>query len=301
MPAISTRQDVETWRDRTFRRLPANRVRGERSALAFVNDVGWCFTLSDFGLPVPSLYVAVCGRRHPRRPRHTHHDAEIGLTWNLKDALPTQRLCYYGKLLRGKPTLVALELFPAFCRLVRDGKGSGDYLLDYRQGRMTKPALTILDALHEHGVLETPALRRAAGLGHASFTATFDRAMAELQRGLWVVKVEEVYDPDFYYRWDLLDNWLPDPLKSSLEITREDAVAQILEKFVHAAGAAQPAFMRSLFALQAAEVDVALSRLEEEGLVVRTESLNGLPGSWMIWAGEHGTGRGPRVATRSDR
>ena len=30
--------------------------------------MGFCFTLSDFGLPVASLYVAVCGRRHPRWP-----------------------------------------------------------------------------------------------------------------------------------------------------------------------------------------------------------------------------------------
>ena len=284
MPTIASRKDVEAWRDRSFRRLPVNRVRGERSALAFVNDVGWCFTLSDFGLPVPSLYVAVCGRRHPRRPRHTHHDAEIGLTWNLKDTLPAQRLCYYGKLLRGKPTLVSLDLFPAFCRLVRDGKGSGDYLLDYRQGRMSKPAIAILDALHEHGVLETPALRRAVGMDHASFTSAFDRAMAELQRGLWVVKVEEVYDPDFYYRWDLLDNWLPDPLKTSLELSREAAVAQIVERYLRAAGAAQPHFMRSLFAIQQSELAAALSQLEDEGRVLRTESLKGLPGAWVAWS-----------------
>jgi len=98
--------------------------------------------------------------------------------------------------------------------------------------------------------------------------------------------VEEVYDPDFYYRWDLLDNWLPDPLKASLEITREQAVAQILGRYLRAAGAAQPSFMRSLFALQRAELVAALSRLEQEGSVLRTESLKGLPGSWVVWAGE---------------
>ena len=62
----TTRQDVELWRERTFRRTPERSVRGERSALRFVDEVGFCFTLSDFGLPVPSLYVAVCGRRRPR-------------------------------------------------------------------------------------------------------------------------------------------------------------------------------------------------------------------------------------------
>ena len=134
---LSTRRAIEDWRDRSFRRRPTLKVRGEQSALRFVNEVGFCFTLSDFGLPVASLYVAVCGRRHPRRPIHTHHDPEIGLTWNLKNSLPAKRLTYYGKLIKGKPTLVSLDLFPAFCAVIREGKGSGDYIVDYRQGRMT--------------------------------------------------------------------------------------------------------------------------------------------------------------------
>src|SRR5512138_2160202 len=100
----TTRAQIEAWRDRSFRRSPGLRVRGEQSAARFVDDVGFCFTLSDFGLPVPSLYTAVCGRRHPRWPRHTHHDPEIGLTWNLKDRLPARRRCYYGKLVKGEPT-----------------------------------------------------------------------------------------------------------------------------------------------------------------------------------------------------
>ena len=148
-----TRQEVEAWRDRAFRRLPSLRVRGEQSALRFVNEVGFCFTLSDFGLPVASLYVAVCGRRHPRWPKHTHHDPEIGLTWNLKDRLPAGRHTYYGKLVKGKPTLVSLRLLPAFCALIRDGKSSGDYIVDYRQGRMTRAAVAILETLHERSPL----------------------------------------------------------------------------------------------------------------------------------------------------
>lgn len=66
----------------------------------------------------PCLWVAVSGRRHPRWPRHTHHDSAVLLTWELKDILPAKRLVYYGKLLKGRPTLVWLELFPAFVALI---------------------------------------------------------------------------------------------------------------------------------------------------------------------------------------
>lgn len=282
---LASRREVEAWRDRAFRRLPARRVRGEASALRFVEEVGLCFTLSDFGLPVASLYVAVCGRRHPRRPRHTHLDPEIGLTWNLKDALPARRQVYYGKLVRGKPTLVSLGLFPAFCALIRGGKGSGDYLLDYRQGRMSRPAASILESLLEAGPRLTPELRRAVGLVGPAHTATFDRAMAELQRGLWVVKVEEVYEPDFAYRWDLLDHWLPDSLEAGRGLSKPAAARRILQAYLAGAGAAPARFLASLFGLGLAEVSGALAGLEADGLVATGRPIRGLPGEQVVWTG----------------
>ncbi len=290
----ATRRDVEAWRDRTFRRLPALRVRGAQTAARFVDQVGFCFTLSDFGLPVASLYTAVCGRRHPRWPRHTHHDREIGLTWNLKDVLPAGRRCYYGKLIKGKPTLVALGLLPAFSRLIRDGRASGDYLLDYRQGRMSRPAAALLDVLHERGPLETPALRRGAGMSQPERTGEFERAMAELQRGLWIAKVEEVYDPDFYYRWDLLDNWLPQPLEAGLHLTRDGAATSLIAAYLRAAAVATPRFLAALFGLPAAAVEAAVKQLAAEGRVDTGVRITGLVGTWVAWTGA------PRAGCRAE-
>jgi len=280
---VANRQEVEAWRDRAFRRLPQLKVRGEKTALQFVNEVGFCFTLSDFDLPVASLYVAVCGRRHPRRPKHTHHDPEIGLTWDLKDRLPAKRLTYYGKLVKGKPTLVSLDLLPAFCALIRDGKGSGDYIVDYRHGRMTRAAVAILEALHDRGPLVTPELRKAVAMRDPDRTADFDRAMAELQRGLWMVKVEEIYDPDFYYRWDLLDNWLPEPVGASLDLPREEAVKRLVAAYLRSAAASQTRFVVGLLSLAAGEVEAALRSLEGEGRIAQEQRIKGLPGSWVVW------------------
>ena len=285
---VTARAEVEAWRDWTFRRIPTRRVRGERSALAFVNDAGFCFTLSDFGLPVASLYTAVCGRRHPRRPKHTHHDPEIGLAWNLKDALPAQRAVYYGKLVKGKPTLVALDLLPAFCALIRDGKGSGDYVVDYRQGRMSRNAVAILDALQDRGPLVTPEIRRVVNLRGAEATGEFDRAMAELQRGLWIAKVEEIYDPDFYYRWDLLDNWLPDQLRQGLDLSRQDAIVRLLATYLASAAASQPRFLAGLFGLTLAEVEAALRTLTGAGCAEIGRPIRGLDGEWVVWMGGGG-------------
>ena len=283
---VASRQEVEAWRDRSFRRLPQLRVRGEKSALQFVNDVGFCFTLSNFSLPVASLYVAVCGRRHPRWPKHTHHDPEIGLTWNLKDELPAKRLTYYGKLVKGKPTLVSLELLPAFCALIREGKGSGDYIVDYRHGRMSRAGAAILEALHDAGPLVTPELRKAVAMREPDRTADFDRAIAELQRGLWIVKVEEIYDPDFCYRWDLLDNWLPEPVTASLKLSREEAVSRLVATYLRSTAASQAPFLAGLFGIRMAEVESALRSLEADERIKREQRINGQPGSWVVWSGD---------------
>src|SRR5262249_20087351 len=121
-PATSrppAREDLERARDVAFRRTPARRVRGERDALAFVEVAGLCSTFYRFPEGLACLWEAVVGRRDPRWPRRSHHDQGVGLTWELKDRLPARRAVYYGKLLKGRPVLVALDLLPAFYALVR--------------------------------------------------------------------------------------------------------------------------------------------------------------------------------------
>ncbi len=278
-----TRAALETFRDRTFHRLPHLRIRGERGALRFIQRVGICFTFSTFGSTLPCLYVAVCGRRHPRWPKHTHHHPAVVRTWELKDTLPTKRLVYYGKLLKGKPTLVSLELFPAFVALIRAGRLSGDYLADYRDGRLSRTALQIMNTLMELHPLETGDLRRRAGLGAPAQTRPFEKAMAELQRKLWIVKREEVYEPSFSYRWDLLENWLPEQVKRGHALSRDEAMRQVVKYYLKSAIASQERIMTRLFGLSPGEVEGVLGRLAVEGLITRGAPIRNLPGRWVLW------------------
>ena len=278
-----TRAALEDLRDQTLHRLPHLRVRKEKDALRFIQRVGFCFTFRTFGYTFPCLYVAVCGRRHPRWPKHTHHDPAVVLTWELKDTLPAQRLVYYGRLLKGKPTLVSLELFPPFVTLIRDGRRSGDYLVDYRDGRLSRTAMQIMDTLMEVHPLETGVLRRRAGLGAPAHTRLFEKAMAELQRKLWVVKVEEIYEPSFSYRWDLLDSWLPDQVREAEGLSRDEAVLRLLKSYLEIVIVSQERIMTRLFDLSAGEVEGALGVLAAKGLVTREVPIRALPGLWILW------------------
>ena len=58
-----TADSLHRLRDRRFRRLAERRVQGERAALAFVRDVGFCSTFYRFPEGVACLWEAVAAKR----------------------------------------------------------------------------------------------------------------------------------------------------------------------------------------------------------------------------------------------
>jgi len=271
-----TRERLERYRDHAFRRTPARRVRSARQALAFVEAVGVCSTFYRFREGLACLWEAVAGRRDPRWPRRSHHDVGIGLTWDLKDTLPARRRVYYGKLLRGRPVLVALDLFPAFYALVRGRQRGRDYRVEYEAGRLSHTAKRLMDVLVRRRPLYTREWRGEAFMLQPAKTREFERAVAELQQALFVVKVEERYDPSFSYRWDLLEAWLPEAVRAGRRLSRAVAVRRLVLCYLGGAGWASIRGLARLFALPRAEVAAAVAALAREGRVCTGLAVPGL-------------------------
>jgi hypothetical protein len=259
-------------------------VRSAAGALAFVEAVGFCSTFFRFPDGVASLWEAVVGRPRPRWPRHSHHDDAVGLTWQLKDDLPAARRVYYGKLLRGRPVLVALDLLPAFYALVRGRQRARDYAVEYEAGRLSLTARRLMDTLVREHPQYTRELRANTFLLEPSRTREFERAMAELQQGLWVVKSEERYEPSFSYRWELLEAWLPELVAEGRRLSRAAALDRLIARYAAGAAFTSAARLRRLFGLPAAEVDASVGRL------LRLHTLHdvavaGWPGRWLVHRG----------------
>ncbi len=274
-------RDLEARRDRRFRRAPGLRVRSAASALAFVNDVGFCSTFYCFPEGVPCLWEAVVGRARPRWPRHSHHDDGVGLTWRLKNDLPAARHVYYGKVLKGRPMLVALEIFPAFYALARGRQRARDYRVEYEAGRLSHTARRLMDALTREHPQYTRELRGNTFMLESGKTHEFERAMAELQGGLWVVKTEERYEPTFSYRWDLLEAWLPDAVAEGRQLSRRAALDRLVTRYLETAVFGTARGVARLFGISAAEMAESLGRLARHGRVVDT-AVDGWPGRWLL-------------------
>ncbi|MBM4440796.1 MAG: winged helix DNA-binding domain-containing protein [Candidatus Rokubacteria bacterium] len=207
----------------------------------------------------------------------------MGLTWRLKDELPAAKQCYYGKILRGRPCLVALDLFPAFYALVRAAQRARDYRIEFRDGRLTLTARRIMDALTAEHPQYTRGLRASCFMLEARQTREFERAMGELQQGLWIVKTEERYEPSFSYRWDLLEAWLPEEVAAGRRMSRAAAAAALVERHARAAIYTRPGALRRLFPLSEAETAAAVTTLTTRGLLEET-AVAGWPGRWLVHA-----------------
>ncbi len=273
---------LEQRRHERFRHRPGLQVRSERAALAFVNAVGFCSTFYRFPEGAACLWEAVAGHANPRWPRRSHHDAGIGLTWELKDVLPARRRVYYGKLVKGRPVLVALDLFPAFYALVRGAQRARDYLAEYEAGRLSLTARRLMDVLVRESPQYTRGLRAECFMLEPSKTREFERAMGELQRGLWIVKTEERYEPTFSYRWDLLEHWLPEAAADGRRLGRPAALDRLLARYLRGAVYSTPTLLARLFAVGRGEVEASLGRLERKGALRAGVEIAGWPGRWVL-------------------
>jgi hypothetical protein len=271
--AISPRE-IERLRDETFRRRRELRLSGVGAVARFIDRVGFAF-LYRAGSELPSVWEAIAARRNPSLPRHIQSHDGVGLAWEAKDVLAARKRIFYGKLLRRSPTLVSLQLFPAFYALSGNRGDGEDHLRAARTGRLSQAARAIAELLSSNPPLTTLDLKGLSGHLGPGRRAAFDRAMAELQERLLVVKYAEIYRPRFTFLWGPLHLWLPEPIAASRELEPLAARVRILERYLQMRWVASAAEMERLFGWPRPEIAAALARLTGEGKA-RPQRVHGL-------------------------
>jgi hypothetical protein len=268
---------LERHRDHHFRRVRHRRISGERAALSFIEEVGFCAAFTA-GMGVPCLREAIEGMREPPVPEHIQHDRAIMMTWNIKDTLPARKLVYYGKVMGGRPGFIARGLLAAFLRLRAEPRG---YRALYERGTLSHCAKLVMDSLTRRGAAETKALKLGAGYAQAKMRGEFDRAMKELQEKFLALKVEEHYDP-FTYVWDTMEHRWGEALREARTLTRSEAAYRVVRQYFEIAGFGSERAVARLLAIDPALVDGAARRLERERRLRRAMRVEGLIGAHSI-------------------
>jgi hypothetical protein len=269
-----TSEEIERWRDRVHRRTPRLAVRTHRKALGFINDVGFCFAFKASHSELPCLWHATCGERHPVMPRHTHHDPTVSFVWEVKDILPARRQVYYGRVLKHRPTLISLEMFPYFYALTRRTGLRDDYLAAFRHGSLSPVAKAIMDALVDSSPQVTKGLKLAVGKHSAGERASFDRAMIELQMKMFIVKTAEHYDP-FTFEWELVQRAFPAEVRRARRIAAAEARGKILERYFRNQLVANVPAIGRLFGWDRQTIFQTLGLLVTRGLITPDVTIDG--------------------------
>ena len=252
-----TPQEIEHYRDQTWRRLPELRIENAAEAERFVERVGFCSTLTDARRPGPSLYIAVCGRRDAYMPRHVQKDPEASLAWVLKDEVMRRGRVYYAKLVRGRSTFIAPRLIPHFNALWGVARRNESELL-------SPNARAILKVLRREWEMGTRDLRVESGV---TDRARFTRAIDELQRAMKVIPSEVLYEPVFTYIWSLAEGRFPKEL--SIRVKRHEALREVARTYLHGAGMTALGELAGVTGLSRPEAGLGNHALVNEGFAER--------------------------------
>lgn len=278
-------ETVEAWRDRRYRRRPDLRLHTAEEALAFINDVGFCFLFPESGIEIPTLWEAICGERRPVPVEHD--DQALGYAWHWKDELPSRDAVYYGKLLRRKPMFVSLQLLPNFYALSENYGDLHDYLLEYEEGRLSDEARRVYEALLEHGAMPTSHLRRKSGLAGKGNAARFDRAIAELQVGLKIVKtgISDANAWKYCYVYDVLMRRWPNLVARAGAISSIQARRALVLRHVRNVGVSEVCDLTRLFGWNRDTASEACESLVHSGELEFVALDQEGPGDSLAWPG----------------
>ena len=272
---------LRAYRAETFHSAPGRRVTTRDEAIAFVDERGFAFFWPIKDVLLPSLWAAVAGNR----PVADAHDDPGHVTWGWKDSLLGQRKWYYAKVLRHKSTLISLAAAPYFYALSENfGSPEEDYLLQYEQGQLSLDAKAVYEALLRDGALHTVQLRRAAGLFSRESDYRFNRALLELEADFKVLPIGVAEAGAWRYAFicDIVARHYPQLPVQARGIGQGEARLKLAEQYLRSVGAARAQDVAKLFGWKAAEVERALQRLADAGIVQRGVEIPDQPGEWAV-------------------
>jgi hypothetical protein len=276
MPTITAEQ-LDNYRKQTFRLQSGLQLTNQEEALNYVRERGFVYFWSIKNITFPSLWTAVAGNRAVA----DKHDDPGHVTWRWKDDMLDKRRWYYGKILRGKATMISLETVPYFYALSENyGDPENDYLQLYEDGLLSRPAKMIYEALLHEGALDTVNLRRVIHMTGKASNSPFERGLVALQRDFKIlpVGIAEAGAWRYSFIYDLVHRYYPELPQQARSIKRSESRVKLAALYFDSVGAATMGDMLKLFQWSKRDTERTLVRLSDNGSLESGYQVEGLVG-----------------------
>lgn len=250
-------EEIEQFRDRKWRRDESLRVDSAADVERMVEDLGFSLGLTDARKNLPSVYIAVCGRRDAFMPKNVQKDYEASRAWVLKDEVIARGNVYYAKLVKGNSMFLAPRMIPVFNAIWGVSKKA-------EKDDLSDNARKVLKVLRKEWEMATSDLRAECGFKDKS---DLTKAIDELQKRMKVVPQEVVYVPKFTYIWTLAEARFPDELK--IKLPRDEAVRELARCYLSMCGMTLLGDMSRAFGFYRWESGRANHQLVDEGFAER--------------------------------
>ncbi len=250
-------EEIEQYRDRLWRREEALKIDSVSQVEEMVEDLGFCLGLTDVRKDLPSVYMAVCGRRDAHMPRNVQKDFEASRAWVLKDEVIARGNVYYGKLVKGNSWFVSRRMIPVFNAIWGVSRKS-------EKEELSANAQIVLKVLRKEWEMATADLRSECGFENK---ADLTKAIDELQKRMKVVPQEVLYVPKFTYIWTLAEARFPEEM--AVKIPRDEAVLELARVFLRMHGLTPLGDLSRKFGFYRWESGRANHQLVDEGFAER--------------------------------
>lgn len=272
-------EKLKRYREKTFRFRPDLRISHKNEAVAFANERGFIFFWPIKNIPFPSLWGSVAGDRSVPN----NHDDPAHITWRWKDDLLGKNRWYYAKVLRGKSTIISLDILPYFYALSPNfGLPEEDVLISYQDGKLSVEEKNVFDILATEGPLDSVTLRNLAGFSSDQNAYRFNRALTLLQRDFRICPIgtAEAGAWNYAFVYDVFHRQHPRVLEQSRQIAESQALKEIIKISLLSIGSADLSLINRLFPYPSASVKRALSSLLENSFLVFPTRIEGEKGEW---------------------
>jgi hypothetical protein len=275
-PVIEIGEREQQRRRAAWGQTPESRIGGPDEGQAMIDRLG-LVTHYPVSPEIPNLFHAYMG--DPEAQVDSGHDSPSGEVYSWRWTLGGQEAAFYATIVRNRPTWVSWPLLPAVLRLRGELRSTEEL---YDAGEISANALRLGEALEAAGAaMATGDLRREAGFPTGKEQrAAYLKALDELDRRLLVAKVFSPGSTDMSHT--LVRLRYPEALETAERLTRNEALAQLLQPYLPAASYVVPATLAKHLGLPEPELRAALDHFVADGELVQA-SLAGQRGQCYIW------------------